>query len=134
MKFMISLTMLFITATISLLHTTSFTTAEVKNNTKLSVVSEENALVAITYTNSKQFVVTNNTSSTIKIERIEVSGEFDHEIVDLGKKGSHFISPGAVQPFNITGDPNKLTGKVIQVTTNWNNGSAVIKSTIPDIK
>ena len=65
------LTALFISVSFFLLQSNSFTTAEIRNEATLSIVSEENALIAITYEEGGMFTVTNNTEkSTIEIDGI----------------------------------------------------------------
>ena len=41
---------------------TSFSTAEIKNEATLTIVPEENALIAIAYGEDSNFTVTNNTA------------------------------------------------------------------------
>ncbi|MBO1913650.1 hypothetical protein J4G37_53640, partial [Microvirga sp. 3-52] len=43
------------------------------------------------------------------------------------------IVPGKSQNFILAGDPNSLTGKVIQFTARWNGGNATINTTIPEL-
>ncbi|WP_164667895.1 hypothetical protein [Virgibacillus doumboii] len=132
MKVILSLAAVFASLSFLLLHTSSFTTAKVKNEANLSIVSEESALIAINYTKGKRFTVTNNTVKTIHIDRVSVLNGSDQRAINLGKDSSA-IKPGGVQEFNITGDPKKLSGKVLRIDTYWNGGSAEIKSTIPDL-
>jgi hypothetical protein len=132
-KLALTLTVVSLSFSFLLFHTNSFTVAEIKNETKLSVVSEEEALIAITYTQGKQFTVTNNTDKTIELTNVELVGGSDQEIIPLGNKGEIYINPGGVHAFNITGDPKDLTGKVLIIKAYWNGGSAEIKTTIPNL-
>ena len=131
MKLFFSLTVLFLSITLLLFQTNSFTKAEITSEARLSVVSEENSLIAITYGVGKQFTVTNNTGNTIEIVEIWLNGDSDNRIIDIKGKGDS-IKSGGNKAFNITDDPKALHGKVIQLIARWEGGNAVIKSTIPE--
>jgi len=131
LKLFFSLTVLFLSITLLLFQTNSFTKAEITSEARLSVVSEENSLIAITYGVGKQFTVTNNTGNTIEIVEIWLNGDSDNRIIDIKGKGDS-IKSGGNKAFNITDDPKALHGKVIQLIARWEGGNAVIKSTIPE--
>ena len=67
MKRFFSLSALFIIHVIFTFQSNSFTTAEIKNEATLSIVSEEDALIAIDYGEGRMFTVTNNTEKAIEI-------------------------------------------------------------------
>ncbi|MCL6572507.1 MAG: hypothetical protein K6T88_12625 [Bacillus sp. (in: Bacteria)] len=131
MKFSFSLFILFISLSLLLLPSNSFTTATIRNETTLSIVAEDHALIAITYLNNNMLTLTNNTGNTIGIDRIEVINKTGHELIPEKENDSHYVQPGGVKQFTITGDPKNLTGLVIQIKTHWKGGRADIKSTIP---
>ncbi|HEY2422229.1 MAG TPA: hypothetical protein VGI04_12465 [Neobacillus sp.] len=134
MKITFSLTALFISISLLLFHTNSFTTAEIKNEAALFIAKEDRALIAIRYTKGNKLAVTNNNGTTIEIEKIELMSNADHQMIKVGENESPSIMPGRVKEFTIPGNPKDLTGKVIQITVHWNGGRAEIKSTIPEIK
>ena len=131
MKLFFSLTVLFLAISLLLFQTNSFTKAEITNEARLSVVSEENSLIAITYGVGKQFTVSNNTGNTIEIVEIWLNGDSDNRIIEIKGKGDS-IKSGGNKAFNITDDPKALHGRVIQLIARWEGGKAVIKSTIPE--
>jgi len=131
LKLFLSLTVLFLAISLLLFQSNSFTKAEITSNARFSVVSEENGLVAISYAVGKQFIVTNNTGKTIEIVDIKLIGDSNNRIIELKEKGT-FLQAGGINKFNITADPKKLKGKVIQLKVRWKGGSAVINSNIPE--
>lgn len=131
MKLLFSLTILFLSISLLLFQTNSFTKAEITSEARLSVVSEENSLIAISYGVGQQFTVTNNTRHTIEIVEIWLNGDSDNRIIEIKGKGNS-IKSGGSKEFNITDDLNGLYGKVIQLIARWEGGNAVIKSTIPE--
>ncbi|MDX1699376.1 MAG: hypothetical protein R3250_02100 [Melioribacteraceae bacterium] len=131
MKLFFSLTVLFLSISLLLFQTNSFTKAEITSEARLSVVSEENSLIAVTYGVGKQFTITNNTRHTVEIEEVWLNGDSDNRIIEIRGKGNS-VKSGGNKEFNITDDPNELPGKVIQLIVRWEGGNAVIKSTIPD--
>ncbi|WP_210471553.1 hypothetical protein [Sporosarcina sp. 6E9] len=133
MKRFISLTALLLFISLFLYHGTSFSNAEIKNDAILSIVSEENALIAITYGEGGNFFVTNNTAKAIDVRNIEVVNENDQAVISVVKNDPTTIVPGKSQNFILAGDPNSLTGKVIQFTARWNGGNATINTTIPEL-
>lgn len=133
LKLIYSLTALYLTISLLLSHTNSYSTAQIRNEAALSIASEDRALIAITYrAGNKRFAVTNNTGKTVEIEKVEILSDTDHRIIDLGENNFTAINPGRVNEFTITGDPKSLTGKVIQIIVHWNGGRAEINSTIPE--
>ncbi|MGB2993668.1 MAG: hypothetical protein WBB47_13630 [Paenisporosarcina sp.] len=131
MKLFFSLTILFLAISLLLFQSNSFTKAEITSKARFSVVSEENGLVAISYAVGKQFIVTNNTGKTIEIVDIKLIGDSNNRIIEIKEKGT-FLQDGGINKFNITADPKKLKGKVIQLKVRWKGGSAVINSNIPE--
>ena len=61
LKRFFSLTALLLSMSFLLFQSNSFTTAEIKNEATLSIVPEEDALIAINYEEGRMFTVTNNT-------------------------------------------------------------------------
>lgn len=131
LKRFFSLAALLLSITLFLLHGTSFSNAEIKNEATLTIVSEENALIAIAYGEDNNFTVTNNTAKAIDISNVEIVNETDRAIISVVERATTRIRPGESRQFTIPGDPNSLTGKVIQLIARWNGGNAKINSTIP---
>jgi hypothetical protein len=133
MRLVFTLSILFLSLSLLLLQSNSFTSAEVKNEAILSIVSEENALIAITYEKGEMLIVTNNTGKTIEIEKVELMGETNQKNINLVENNSPSIQPGGVKEFPITGNLKDLAGRVIQIKSHWYGGSAEIKSIIPEL-
>jgi hypothetical protein len=131
LKLFFTLTALFLLISMLLFQTDSFTQAEITSEAILSIVSEDNALIAIIYGKGKMFAVTNNAGKTVEIESVELIGDSKNSIIEVKGKGTS-LQPGGNKEFNITADPKKLPGKVIQLIVRWEGGSAEIKSTIPE--
>lgn len=131
MKLFYSLPILFISISLLIFQTNSFTTTEIGSEAILSVVSEENSVIAINYGVGKHFTVTNNTTNTLEIVEIWLCGNSNNRIIELNGKGD-FIKSGGKKAFNISGGPQNLHGKGIQLIARWEDGSAVINSTIPE--
>lgn len=134
MRLFVSLSVLFITATLLVVYSNSFTTAGVKNEATLSITSEENALIALDYEKGEKLTITNNTEKTITIESVSIISDSNHKITTQGKEGPVSLNSSARQVYNITGNPKELAGKVIIVKARWSGGSADIKSTIPNLR
>ncbi|WP_172373353.1 hypothetical protein [Sporosarcina jiandibaonis] len=132
MRLIVSLSVIFIFMSLLVVHSTSFSTTKVKNEATLSVTTESNALIAISYTNGKKFEIRNNTNRTIVVENVELMSETKNDIINVNVPFS--LTPGSSRELNITADPKELTGKVIEVKTHWNGGSAIVKSTIPNLQ
>ncbi|WP_066315635.1 hypothetical protein [Bacillus sp. FJAT-29814] len=133
MKLIFSLLVISLSISLLLIQSHSFTTAEISSEAILTVVPEENALIAITYGKNKRLVVTNNTGNTIEIESIEWLGSPNYRIIEVGKNDANFIMPGTIKEFTLTGDPKQLSGGVIKINVRWNGGSAELTSTIPEL-
>lgn len=131
LRLFLTLTALFLSITILLFQTNSFTKTEITSDARLSVVSGEDSLISITYGVGKQFTVTNNTGNTIEIVEIWLNGDSNNRIIEIKGKGDS-IKAGGNKAFNFTADPKELRGKVIQLIASWEGGNAVIKSTIPE--
>ncbi|WP_438315322.1 hypothetical protein [Sporosarcina sp. FA9] len=129
MKRFFSLSALLLAITFLLFNSNSFTTAEIKNEATLSVVSEENALIAIEYEEGGIFTVTNNTEKTIEIESVQLTSGSGNDIINTDYAS---INPGGSSQFTIIGDPEPLYGTTIQLMASWNGGSAEIQSMIPE--
>ena len=129
-----SLTALFISLSFLIFHGNSFTTAEITSEAKLSIVPDDDALIAISYGPGKHFQVTNNTGKTIVIDSIEISDAPKNEIKELGENGSFSIEPGESKRFNVTADPKELENKIMHLFAYWNGGSTEINSIIPEWK
>ena len=95
-------------------------------DTSIELVSEENALIAVSYGENKTFVLTNNTDSTIRVEGIRIQGE--------GTVLSSFPSSlmrGASTEFVIDGDSKVLVGLEMDISIQSENGRIQIKSVLP---
>lgn len=132
LKRFISLTALLLSISLFLLHGTSFSNAEIKNDAILTIVPEEDALIAIKYGEENNFSIINNTAKAIEISIVEIVNEFDHASVSVIDKSSPSISPGKSLQFTIPSDTNALPGKAIQLVARWNGGNAKIISIIPE--
>ncbi|QUW23534.1 hypothetical protein JSQ81_08550 [Sporosarcina sp. Marseille-Q4063] len=133
MKRFISLTALLLSISLFLYHGTSFSSAEIKNGAILSIVPEENALIAVTYGEGGNFSVINNTAKAIVVVNVEVVNEHGQPVTSIAQKVPFTLNPGDSQKLTIKGDPKILTGIVIQLTARWNGGSARINSIIPKL-
>ncbi|QBP41864.1 DUF5305 family protein [Paenisporosarcina antarctica] len=91
MKLFFSLSVLLISISFLLFHSTSFTNAKIKNTATLSIVSEESALMSISYGVGKNFSVINNTAMTIKVDRVKLKNKSEHQIINNKKYGSRII-------------------------------------------
>ena len=134
MRLTFSLTALFLSLSFLIFHGNSFSTAEITSEAKLSIVTDNDALIAISYGPGKQFQVTNNTGKTIVIDSIEISDAPKNEIKELGENGSFSIEPGESKRFNVTADPKELENKIMRLFAYWNGGSTEINSIIPEWK
>ena len=132
MRLIVSLSAILISVSVLVMHSNSFSTAKVKNEITLSITPETNALIAITYTNGKKFEIRNNTSQTVVVDSVELISETKNDIINVNVPFS--LTAGSGKEFNITADPKELTDKIIEVKTHWNNGSAFVKSTIPNLQ
>ena len=134
MRLTFSLTALFLSLSFLIFHGNSFSTAEITSEAKLSIVTDNDALIAISYGPGKQFQVINNTGKTIVIDSIEISDAPKNEIKELGENGSFSIEPGESKRFNVTADPKELENKIMRLFAYWNGGSTEINSIIPEWK
>lgn len=124
LKRFISLTALLLSLSLVLFQSNSFTTAALKNDATLSIVPEENALIAINYGEGRMFAVTNNTANAITIE--------SHGPIHIeGTDSFHIMSEGT-NDFTLAGAPEDLIGGSIHIIARWNGGSAEIQSMIPE--
>ena len=134
MRLFVSLSALLISATLLVVYSNSFTTAEVKNETTLRISAEGNALIAITYEKAEKLTIKNNTDKTITIKSVSIINDSNHKITTQGKESPVSLNSTGSQVYNITGKPSELPGKVIVVKADWNGGSAEVKSTIPNLQ
>ena len=132
LRLVVSLSAIFISISLLVMHSNSFSTANVKNETALSITPETIALIAITYTNGNKFEIRNNTSQTIVVDSVELMSETKNDLINVNVPFS--LTPGTSKEINITADPKELTDKIIEVKTHWNGGSATVKSTIPNLQ
>ena len=132
MKLFFSLSALFISVTLMLIYTNSFTTAAVKNEATLSITSEESALIAINYTKDNNFRLSNNTDKNIIVKNIKLVSDPKHNVINVDTP--IFLPSGHSQEFSIVNSTKDLSGKVMTVSVHWNGGTANIKSTIPTLE
>lgn len=131
MKSIFVLSALFISISLLILQSNSFTTAEIRSEATINLVSEENALIAINYGENKMFTVTNNTDKTIEIESIDIKGI--EELFEVDEKDS-FILSGESKEFTVSGDSKELAGEMMSIMVRWNEGIAEITSMLPMFK
>ncbi|WP_342433242.1 hypothetical protein [Neobacillus sp. FSL H8-0543] len=132
MKLILSLFVIISSISLLLIHTNSFSTAEIRNEAELSIVSEEKALIAISYQKSNMITLTNNTGNTLEIESIEILNHFAEKINLAEEMDTFPILPGGVKDITITGDLKDAAWEMVQIKVRWNGGRAEIKSTIPE--
>lgn len=118
--------------TMLIIYSNSFTTATVNNEATFSIISEESALIAINYTESNNFQVSNNTNENIVVQAIELVSDPKRIIFDANFPFS--LPPGNNQELTIANNKKDLSGKVLTVSVHWKEGAASIKSTIPTLE
>ncbi|MFS0689420.1 hypothetical protein AB1K89_09265 [Sporosarcina sp. 179-K 8C2 HS] len=127
MKLKLSLAAFFLSVSALLLQSTSFSTAEIKNDVVISVVAEDDALIAITGWEGRIFILKNNTDDYVDIENIMVMGGDS-----LGVDGYFStMAAGEARVFTLIGEAPELSGKEIWITASWESGRADITSMIP---
>jgi uncharacterized protein YcfL len=122
--FLLSFSLLF-------LRSNSYSTAKIHNDVIVSITSENHALIAIDYKHDRILSITNNSRKTIHIERIHSLSNPDLNIIGHENENSFTIRPGEEREFEFTQESKVLSGKVIEITVQWDEGRAKIKSTIP---
>ncbi len=109
--------------TFLLFQSTSYSTAELKNEATLSAVSEEHALIAVQYGEGRLFSIINNMENAIRIS--------SNGAINFIANDSFYIEPGSYREFTIEGHPEDLNCGSIQINAVWDEGSADIQSIIP---
>lgn len=132
MRLFFSLSALFISLTMIIIYTNSFTTAAVNNEATFSIVSEENALIAINYTESKNLQLSNNTDKSIVVKSIDLVSDPKHKFINANLPIS--LPPGSNQQFTIANNKKDLSGEVLTVLVHWSGGTANIKSIMPKME
>lgn len=127
MKRLLTAAILFLSLSLLFLQSTSFTTATITNDALFSNVPEDQALLAITYNEHPQFWITNNTESIIYIEQLEIIGGENYAI----DYATNVLMPGSSEEFTLIGEVESLIGRTLTVLARWDNGEAVISSTLP---
>ncbi|WOV88110.1 hypothetical protein QWT69_03015 [Sporosarcina oncorhynchi] len=101
-------------------QSTSYSNAGLKSEVAVSAVQDGQALISIHYGEGRQFWITNNTDQAVRI-----SGS------DFFPLESSSIEPARLQEFTIVGEPASLLNTVLTIEAEWQNGSALIDSAIP---
>jgi len=130
LKLFFSLSAILLTSSLLLLFSNSFTNAEINNDTTLSVVSEDSALIAVVDWDGRTFSIKNNTEETIEITSIELGRGSGMDITE--NQVPSIIGPGGLSQVILIGDAEELSGRDIQLVARWSGGNAEIISTIPE--
>lgn len=112
--------------TISLLFiSNSFTANEIKSNTNVSVVSHENALISISYTNNLLQII-NNTEKEIELNSLKlVGGEMSYPLSIQDEIPP--ISPGETEHYSFSSSTMETDQKILAKFV-WDTGEAEIFS------
>ncbi|MEH7387278.1 hypothetical protein V7147_17960 [Bacillus sp. JJ1521] len=132
MKLIFSFLIVFLSISLLLIQTNSFSRSEISNEAILSIATEENAPISVTYGKDNRFTVINRTESSIKIVSIELLDNPDQAIIEAAEIDSYQIRPGGVKEFVIPGNLEDRIGGTIKLNIHWDGGRAEIKSTIPE--
>ena len=101
-------------------QSTSYSNAGLKSEVEVSAVQDGQALISIHYGEGRQFWIANNTDQAVWI-----TGS------DFSPMDSSSIEPARLQEFTIVGEPASLMNTVLTIEAEWQNGSALIDSAIP---
>lgn len=121
---MLFLSALFISISLLVIQSDSYSTAEIRSDATIRVVPEGEALIAINYDQeNRKIMLTNNTDKTVYIESIIPSGYFE---LFQGVIGS-----GETIEFDVIGKSDELNEQNISIKVRWSDGSADIVSVLP---
>ncbi|WP_432357073.1 hypothetical protein [Sporosarcina sp. UB5] len=124
MKFKLGLVALFLSISVLLLQSNSFSTADIRNDLAVSVVEEDQAFIMITEWDGRNFNVVNNTQTTVWVEGMTFNVDGDLTPLRYGE----------IRKFTLIGKASDLSGSQLRITFSWESGRAEITSIIPLIE
>ncbi|WP_391207622.1 hypothetical protein [Psychrobacillus sp. L4] len=124
MRSILLLSGLFISISLLVIQSDSYSTAGITSDATISLVPEGEALIAINYdVENRKIMLTNNMEKTVYIESINPSGYFE---LLQGVIGS-----GETLEFDVIGKSQDLSEQNISMKVRWSEGSALISSMLP---